>query len=125
MENEKHDQLQEQSSVQPEASEAAHAPETEHPKNSVADGRDMTRRNLLHLACGGYLLYLAYKLASGLISDLPQTGRTTNTVIALAGAVVFTGVGVVLLVGVARRFLRQMREDAQSEHRTDDSEHGN
>ena len=32
------------------------------------------RRDILHLLCGGYLLYLAYKLATSFIADFPQNG---------------------------------------------------
>lgn len=86
--------------------------EAEEQKTSVADSRDMTRRNLLHVMCGGYLLYLAYKLITGFADEIGTTGWTGNTIIALIGAVVFVIVGIVLLVGVARRSIRQMRQDA-------------
>ena len=91
---------------------SAEPAEAEEKKTSVTDSRDMTRRNLLHVMCGGYLLYLAYKLITGFADEIGTTGWTGNTIIALIGAVVFVIVGIVLLVGVVRRSIRQMRQDA-------------
>lgn len=99
-------------SQQQDSAAPAEAETAEEKKVSVADSRDMTRRNLLHVMCGGYLLYLAYKLITGFADEIGTTGWTGNTIIALIGAVVFVIVGIVLLVGVARRSIRQMRQDA-------------
>ncbi len=71
------------------------------------------RRDILHLVCGGYLLYLAYKLALGFITEFPQAGWTTNLVVCIVGAVVFTVVGAILLVGCIKRFLRRMKDSGE------------
>lgn len=99
-------------SQQQDSAAPAEAETAEEKKVSVADSRDMARRNLLHVMCGGYLLYLAYKLITGFADEIGTTGWTGNTIIALIGAVVFVIVGIVLLVGVARRSIRQMQQDA-------------
>lgn len=100
--------LQPDTQTQPENA----AQEKTQPKND----RDSSRRDLLHLACGGYLLYLAVKLVTGLVAELPQTGWTASTVISLVGAVLFSAVGIVLLVGLARRFIAQLRKDANDQN---------
>ena len=38
---------------------ASGTPEEEPGKTAVQEGRETTRRNILHLLAGGYLLYLA------------------------------------------------------------------
>lgn len=62
------------------------------------------RRDILHILCGAYLLYLAYKLIPGFIgADL--VGWSAMRIVSLIGSVVFAVVGVILLVGVVKRFL--------------------
>ena len=68
------------------------------------------RRKLMYALCGGYLLYLAYKLATSFIADFPQNGWTSNRVVCIVGAVVFTVVGVSLLAGCVKRFVQRMKE---------------
>lgn len=65
-----------------------------------------SRRTILHVVAGGYLLYLAYKLLEGFITDFPTAGWTANIVVCLIGAVLFAVVGVILLVGVVKQFIR-------------------
>lgn len=101
--------------IAPKPPEAAQADSAADEKKQTANGRDTSRRNILHLACGGYLVYLAVKLLVGLIDDFPQSGWNANTIIALVGTVVFAAVGITLLVGLVRRFLHQLREDAKNQ----------
>lgn len=101
--------------VAPKPPETAQTDGAPDEKKQAAGGRDTSRRNILHLACGGYLVYLAVKLLVGLIDDLPKSGWNANTIIALVGTVVFAAVGITLLVGLARRFLHQLREDAKNQ----------
>lgn len=90
--------------------EQADAPQPAQEKKPPAGSG---RRDILHLVCGAYLLYLAYKLASGFIAEYPQSGWTTNLVVAIVGAVVFTVVGAILLIGCIRRFLRRMKDSGE------------
>ena len=90
--------------AEPPAEKRADAPKEE--KKPSGSGR----RDILHLLCGGYLLYLAYKLATSFIADFPQNGWTSNLVVCIVGAVVFTVVGVILLVGCVKRFLQRMKD---------------
>ena len=84
----------------------------EHKTESVTQARDKTRRNILHTVCGGYLAYLSYKMFRSFSELIASEGWSGNTIISLAGGVVFAGVAVFLLVGVVRRVLRQMRENS-------------
>ncbi len=92
--------------VEPTAPQEQPAPQ---PEKRAATGSG--RRDILHLVCGGYLLYLAYKLVSGFLTDFPKTGWNVNLVVGAVGAVLFTVVGVILLVGCVRRFLQRMKDD--------------
>ncbi len=93
--------------VEPDA--AAHMEAEQQPDEPEKKPEGMGRRDILHLVCGGYLLYLAYKLAMGFVTEFPQTGWTTNLVVGIVGAVAFTVVGVILLVGCVRRLIRRLR----------------
>ena len=84
----------------------------EHKTESVTQARDRTRRNLIHTVCGGYLAYLSYKMFRSFSELIASEGWSGNTIISLAGGVVFAVVAVLLLVGVVRRVLRQMRENS-------------
>ena len=86
--------------------------EPEKKTESVTAARDKTRRNILHTVCGGYLAYLSYKMFRSFLELIASEGWSGNTIISLAGGVVFAGVAVFLLVGVVRRVLRQMRENS-------------
>ncbi len=87
------------------------APEQPEQKNeSVTEARDKTRRNILHTVCGGYLAYLSYKMFRSFSELIASEGWSGNTIISLAGGVVFATVAVFLLVGVVRRVLRQIHE---------------
>lgn len=90
--------------AEPPAEKQADAPKEE--KKPSGSGR----RDILHLLCGGYLVYLAYKLAAGFIADFPQNGWTANLIVCIMGAVVFTVVGVILLAGCVKRFVQRMKE---------------
>ena len=90
--------------AEPPAEKQADAPKEE--KKPSGSGR----RDILHLLCGGYLVYLAYKLATGFIADFPQNGWTANLIVCIVGAVVFTVVGVILLAGCVKRFVQRMKE---------------
>ena len=92
--------------AEPTGSTAAEAPQDTQEKKPLNSGR----RDILHLLCGGYLLYLAYKLGTSFIADFPQNGWTSNLVVCIVGAVVFTVVGVILLVGCVKRFLQRMKD---------------
>ena len=87
------------------------APEQPEKKTeSVAEAHDRTRRNVLHTVCGGYLAYLSYKMLRSFSELIASEGWSGDTIISLAGGVVFAVVAVLLLVGVARRLLRQLHE---------------
>lgn len=119
MDEERREQLDKLEHTQPEPLQPDAQPQPEHAaqeKPQPKNDRDSSRRDLLHLACGGYLLYLAVKLVMGLVAELPQTGWTASTVISLVGAVLFSAVGIVLLVGLARRFIAQLRRDANDQN---------
>ena len=88
------------------------ASEQPEKKTGVSDARDKTRRNILHTVCGGYLAYLSYKMFRSFSELIASEGWSGNTIISLAGGVVFAVVAVLLLVGVVRRVLRQMRENS-------------
>ena len=105
MDEQNRDQL-EQQTPQPKQD----APE--HKTESVTQARDRTRRNLIHTVCGGYLAYLSYKMFRSFSELITSEGWSGNTIISLAGGVVFAVVAVLLLVGVVRRVLRQMRENS-------------
>lgn len=70
-----------------------------------------TRRNILHLLAGGYLLYLAWQLGSGFVSGIGENGWSGSMVISLIGAVVFVLTGSFLLVSCIRRMLAKRRGD--------------
>ena len=53
---------------------ASGTPEEEPGKTAVQEGRETTRRNILHLLAGGYLLYLAWQLGSGFVSGIGENG---------------------------------------------------
>ena len=88
------------------APEPVEAPQDKQEKKPAAGGR----RDILHLVCGGYLLYLAYKLLTSFLKEYPQTGWTTNLVVCIVGTIVFAIVGVVLLAGCVKRFLQHMKD---------------
>ena len=81
-------------------------------KNAVQEGREKTRRNVLHLLAGGYLLYLAWQLGSGFVSGIGENGWNGNMVISLIGAVVFLATGGFLLISCIRRMLAETRGDS-------------
>lgn len=89
------------------------APAPEESKQSVSAAREKTRRNLLHLVAGGYLLYLSYQLGSGFLSGISVEGWNGNMVISLVGAVIFLLTGGFLLVSCLLRMFREYREDHQ------------
>lgn len=87
--------------------EQSAAPEKK--KVTVKEAQDRTRRNVLHGVCGAYLLYLAWQLAKGLPEILAK-GWTVGGIVPLIGLVVFTVMGIWLLVSVVLRVVRQSRE---------------
>ena len=90
---------------------ASGTPEEKPGKTAVQEGREKTRRNILHLLAGGYLLYLAWQLGSGFASGIGENGWNGNMVISLIGAVVFVLTGSFLLVSCIRRLLAEQRGD--------------
>jgi|GEM_PF-411493 len=89
------------------------ADRTEENPNSVKASRDSARRNIFHVVCAGYLLYLAVKLGRDFVTNLKTAGWNGDTVICIVGAVVFSAVAVVLLVGFFRRIASHAHEDSQ------------
>ena len=94
---------------------ASGTPEEKPGKTAVQEGREKTRRNILHLLAGGYLLYLAWQLGSGFVSGIGENGWNGNMVISLIGAVVFLLTGGFLLVSCIRRMLAEQRGDPGKE----------
>ena len=88
---------------------ASGTPEEKPGKTAVQEGREKTRRNILHLLAGGYLLYLAWQLGSGFASGIGENGWNGNMVISLIGTVVFTLTGGFLLISCIRRMLAEQR----------------
>ncbi len=75
------------------------------------------RRNLVHLLCGGYLVYLAYQLGSAFALGIADKGWTGEMIVSLLGAAVFALVGCVLLVNLVRRAAAQRKtKDAEEEN---------
>lgn len=89
---------------------ASETPEGKPGKTAVQD-RETTRRNILHLLAGGYLLYLAWQLGSGFASGIGENGWNGSMVISLIGAVVFVLTGSFLLVSCIRRMLAKQHGD--------------
>ena len=98
--------------AEPEAHETpAQTEQPEHKPVSIQEGRDRTRRNIMHTVCGVYLAYLAYKLAAGLPELVASGGwKSSSAIISLAGTIVFTVTAVLLLVNVVRRVIREAKE---------------
>jgi hypothetical protein len=112
--------MQEEEPKKPEetgGTAAPQGPEEENP-NSVKASRDFTRRNVFHVVCAGYLLYLAVKLGRDFVTNIRSSGWNGDTIVCLAGAVVFSAVAVVLLVGFFRRLSARSHEN--SEHDSDE-----
>jgi len=81
-------------------------------KQSIAAANRQNRRMILWIVCGGYLLYLAYQLGRGLAQGEVQAG--TETVISVAGCVVFAIVGAALLILAARTGLQSFRSSLEA-----------
>lgn len=79
---------------------------------SIAESRQRTRRLILWVACGGYLLYLSYAL--GLSLRMSEVPAGTETLIAWAGCIVFGLVGLTLLVLSARLAIRSFRSSMKA-----------
>lgn len=79
---------------------------TESAKSGAASA---VRRDFLHLLCGGYLLYLAYQLGTGFLAEFPQTGWSVTLVVSAVGTVVFSIVGILLLVGCVKRLILRLK----------------
>lgn len=95
-----------------DAMPASGTPEKKPGKTAAQEVREKTRRNILHLLAGGYLLYLAWQLGSGFVSGIGENGWNGNMVISLIGAVVFTLTGGFLLISCIRRMLAEQRGDS-------------
>lgn len=80
--------------------------ESKDPK-SIAGARQQSRRLILWLVCGGYLIYLSFELGRNLIRGEIPAG--TETMVAWGGCIVFGLVGLVLLVLSARMALRSFK----------------
>lgn len=90
----------------------------EHEKKTQnTEKTDRSRRNFLHLLCGGYLCFLAYQLAEAFVSDIAEVGWTGTMIVSLLGAVLFALVGCLLLVNMVRRVIAQAKtKDAEEEN---------
>ena len=80
---------------------ASGTPEEEPGKTAVQEGREKTRRNILHLVAGAYLLYLTYRLGSRFVTEIGTIGWNGDMILSLVGAVVFLLTGGFLLAGPA------------------------
>lgn len=80
------------------------------PKPEKQEKGKSGRRDILHILCGAYLLYLTYKLIPGFLEG---DSWTAMRVVSLVGAIVFGVVGVVLLVGVVRRFIEKTKNQTK------------
>ena len=98
--------------AEPEAHEApVQAEQPARKPVSIQEGRDRTRRNIMHTVCGAYLAYLAYKLAAGLPELVASGGwKSSGAIISLVGTIVFTVTAALLLVNVVRRVIREAKE---------------
>lgn len=81
------------------------------PPESVGKGKS-GRRDFLHILCGAYLLYLAYKLIPSFVGP-DAGGWTAMRIVSLVGAVLFGAVGVILIVGVIKRFVKKTRDKTE------------
>ena len=79
-------------------------------KNAVLEGREKTRRNILHLAAGAYLLYLTFRLGYRFVTEIGTSGWNGDMILSLAAAVVFLLTGGFLLVSCIRRMLLEYKE---------------
>ena len=98
---------------------ASGTPEEEPGKTAVQEGRETTRRNILHLVAGAYLLYLTYRLGSRFVTEIGTIGWNGDMILSLVGAVVFLLTGGFLLVTCILRIRREHTQDkdAPSEER--------
>lgn len=90
------------------------APETREEENAVRRSREKTRRNILHIAAGGYLLYLSWQLLSGFATEIGQKGWTGDMIVSLAGGVIFVATGGGLLVSALVRMVREYLSERKS-----------
>ena len=97
-----------------DAEQPAAETQEETEKVSVQEAREKTRRNVLHLAAGAYLLYLAFKLGSGFAAGIGTQGWNVDMIISLAGMIVFALTGGFLLVSCAVRFFREHKNSGDS-----------
>lgn len=89
-------------------------PEAPEKENAVQKSREKMRRNILHIAAGGYLLYLSWQLFSGFAAEIGQKGWMGDMIISLVGGVVFTATGGGLLVSALVRMVREQRSERKS-----------
>ena len=78
------------------------------------------RRTILWIACGAYLIYLAYGLLQGYVSG--EAAESNAEVISLVGGVIFALAGVALVVLGARMGFLAMRENAQEMARVEEED---
>ena len=80
-------------------------PEKEKPR-PAEDPRRQSLRTVVWAVGGGYLLYLVYQLAKGVIEGaVDRTGR----IVSICACVVFTAAAVIMLVSAVRLGLRTFR----------------
>lgn len=90
------------------------APEMPEKENAVQKSREKTRRNILHIAAGGYLLYLSWQLLSGFVTEIGQKGWTGDMIISLVGGVIFIATGGGLLISALVRMVREHHSERKS-----------
>lgn len=78
--------------------------------NEVQKSREQTRRSIIHLVAGGYLLYLSWQLLSAFVGNIAATGWTGDMIVSLLGGVVFVLVGGYLLYSGIRRLLAEFKD---------------
>lgn len=86
------------------------APAPEDGPNAVQKSREQTRRSIVHLVAGGYLLYLSWQLLSAFIGGIGTNGWTGDMIVSLLGGGVFVLVGGYLLYGGIRRLLAELKD---------------
>ena len=73
------------------------------------------RKKLMYVLCGGYLLYLAFKMGRDYPGLAASGVWSSDRIIALCGTITFSIIGAALLIIVAVRSVREWKQDAQNE----------
>ncbi len=89
--------------------------QTPQEEPAAPDRRETNRRNLVQGFAGAYLLYTAWQLISGLVSDWPQGAWSREQILAVAAGALFAVTGAGFLLLVLRRSLRAWKKERQKE----------